>query len=804
MKTRMVRITILLFAGIFMICSCSKNQTTGTYPIEPVPFTSVKITDSFWAPRIKTNHEVTIPIAIEQSRISGRIKNFEIAGGTTEGTFCSVYPFDDTDIYKIIEAASYSLQTFPDPRLEAVLDTLISKIGAAQEKDGYLYTNRTIAEKNGTPAHEWAGSKRWEKVNELSHELYNQGHLYEAAVAHYRATGKRTLLDIAIKSANLVDSVFGWGKLEDYPGHQVVELGLVKLYDVTGERRYLDLAKFFLDVRGPDGSDYNQANAKVTSQTEGMGHAVRATYMYTAMADIAAIYNDPSYVQAVRKIWEDIVYRKTYITGGIGASGGNEGFQEPYHLPNMSAYCETCASVGNIMWNQRMFLYDGDAKYIDVLERTLYNALLSGVSLSGDRFFYPNVLESMGQHQRSKWFGCACCPPNIARLLPSLPGYIYARSDQGIYVNLYIDNTAGIEVNGENVEIIQKTNYPWDGKVEITVNPEKEAKFSIFLRIPGWAGNTAMPGNLYSFTDSLDDAVVLMLNGKSIDPKVEKGYAVVKRKWQAGDMLTIQLPMDIRKIVADEKVLADKNKYAVQRGPIVYCAEWPDQKDGHVLSLVFDRDAGWKAHFEPDSLNGVELLTSEAKQAKRTLEDKIILSKKETATLIPYYSWNNRGPGEMMVWLPCSEESSHPLPAPTIAYRSKVTGSRESRALVALNDQYEPVNSNDHSRPFYHWWPKHDSWEWVQYDFEKPEKVSHVRVYWFDDGPDGGCRIPETWELLYKTGGKWIPVNTLAAYQVTKDAWDEVEFEPVTTSSLRMRIKLSKEFSSGIHEWIVN
>jgi DUF1680 family protein len=804
METRIVKMTILLVTGIFMICSCSKNQTTGTYPIEPVPFTSVKITDNFWAPRIKTNHEVTIPIAIEQSRISGRIRNFEIAGGTAEGTFCSVYPFDDTDIYKIIEAASYSLQTFPDARLEAVLDTLISKIGAAQEKDGYLYTNRTIAEKNDTPAHEWAGSKRWEKVNELSHELYNQGHLYEAAVAHYRATGKRTLLDIAIKSANLVDSVFGWGKLEDYPGHQVVELGLVKLYGVTGNRRYLDLAKFFLDVRGPDGSDYNQANAKVTSQTEGMGHAVRATYMYTAMADIAAIYDDPSYVQAIRKIWEDIVYRKTYITGGIGASGGNEGFQEPYHLPNMSAYCETCASVGNIMWNQRMFLYDGDAKYIDVLERTLYNALLSGVSLSGDRFFYPNVLESMGQHQRSKWFGCACCPPNVARLLPSLPGYIYARSDQGIYVNLFIDNTAGIEINGENVEIIQKTNYPWDGKLEITVNPEKDMKFSIFLRIPGWAVNTAMPGNLYSFTDSLDDVAVLMLNGKSIEPRVEKGYAVVKRKWQAGDRLTIQLPMEIRKIVADEKVLADKNKYAVQRGPIVYCAEWPDQKDGHILSLVFDRDAGWTEHFEPDSLNGVVLLTSEAKQAKRTLEDKIVLSGKETATLIPYYTWNNRGPGEMMVWLPYSKESSNPLPAPTIAFRSKVTGSRESRALVALNDQYEPVNSGDHTRPFYHWWPTHDSWEWVQYDFEKPEKVSQVKVYWFDDRPYGGCRIPATWELLYKKGGKWVPVNTLVPYQVTKDAWDAVEFEPVTTSGLRMRIKLSKEFSSGIHEWIVN
>jgi DUF1680 family protein len=669
MKKNLVKTAILVLVGVFLVSSCSEKQTTGTYPIQPVPFTSVKITDNFWAPRIKINHEVTIPIAIEQSAISGRIKNFEIAGGLAGGSFCSVYPFDDTDIYKIIEAASYSLQTFPDARLEAVLDTLIFKIAAAQEEDGYLYTNRTIAEKSHTPAHEWAGSKRWEKVNELSHELYNQGHLYEAAVAHYRATGKRTLLDIAVRSANLVDSIFGWGKLEDYPGHQEVELGLVKLYGVTGNRRYLDLAKFFLDVRGPGGSDYNQANQKVTDQTEGMGHAVRATYMYAAMADIAAIYNDPSYVQAIRKIWEDIVCKKTYVTGGIGASGGNEGFQQPYHLPNMSAYCETCASVGNIMWNQRMFLYDGDSKYMDILERTLYNALLSGVSLSGDRFFYSNVLESMGQHQRSKWFGCACCPPNIARLLPSLPGYIYAVSDRDIYVNLFIDNTAGIETNGNIVEIKQKTNYPWEGKVEVTVNPQKPGRFSLLVRIPGWARNIAIPGNLYSFIDSFDHKVTLMLNGKSITPKIKKGYAVVSGRWRAGDKLTIGFPMDIRKIAASEKVNADKDKFALQRGPLVYCAEWPDQKNGHVLNLLFDKNAAWNAHFEPDSLNGVELISSEARQTRRTLADRIEFSEKEPVTLIPYYAWNNRGPGEMMVWLPLSETSANASPAPTIAFR---------------------------------------------------------------------------------------------------------------------------------------
>ncbi|HJX72431.1 MAG TPA: beta-L-arabinofuranosidase domain-containing protein, partial [Bacteroidales bacterium] len=611
-------------------------------------------------------------------------------------------------------------------------------------------------------------------------------------------------LDIAIKSANLIDSVFGWGKLEDYPGHQVVELGLVKLYGVTGNKRYLDLAKFFLDVRGPNGSDYNQADKKVVDQTEGMGHAVRATYMYSGMADIAAIYDDPSYVSAIRRIWEDIVYKKTYITGGIGASGGNEGFQQPYHLPNMSAYCETCASVGSIMWNHRMFLYDGESKYIDILERTLYNALLSGVSLSGDRFFYPNVLESMGQHERSKWFGCACCPPNVARLLPSLPGYVYATSDQGIYVNLFMDNKANIDINGEKVEIIQKTNYPWEGKVEITLNPEKSGKFSLFVRIPGWARGMPMSGNLYSFIDDINNTVQFMLDGNMIHPKVEKGYVVLNRKWHAGDKLTIEFPMDIRKIGAYEKVSADKDKYAIQRGPLVYCAEWPDQEDGRVLNLVFDKSADWKARFEPDSLHGVEILTSEARQAMRTLEEKIELSDKKQVTLIPYYAWNNRGPGEMMVWLPFKESSSNPLPAPTIAFRSKITGSRESRALVALNDQYEPASSDDHTRLFYHWWPEKDTWEWVQYDFEKPGKIFRVKVYWFDDGPHGGCRIPEKWEILYKSGDTWNQVSPLVPYKVSKDAWDVIEFEPVITNAVRLRIKLDKDFSAGIHEWVVN
>ncbi|UCG28131.1 MAG: glycoside hydrolase family 127 protein, partial [Bacteroidales bacterium] len=450
--------------------------------IEPVPFTSVHLTDRFWAPRIKRNHDITIPIAISQSEETGRIKNFKIAGGFEEGEFCSIYPFDDSDVFKIIEGASYSLQTFPDPELEAVIDSLIYYIGHAQEDDGYLYTIRTIM---GDDSHPWIG-KRWEKTHILSHELYNLGHMYEAAVAHYQATGKRTFLDIAIKSADLVDRDFGWGKFESYPGHQEIEIGLVKLYRVTGDKKYLDLAKFFLDVRG-DGEEYSQSHKKVVEQDSAVGHSVRAAYMYSGMADVAALTSDQAYVDAISRIWEDIVFRKMYITGGIGAAGGNEGFAEPYYLPNLTAYCETCASIANVFWNHRMFLHKGEVKYYDVLERTLYNALLSGVSLGGDRFFYPNRLESYGQHERQEWFGCACCPSNICRFIPSVPGYIYGKTEDRLYINLYAGNRADIDLGGNVVEIIQETNYPWDGNVKITVNPESDGNFSLFLRIPGWA-----------------------------------------------------------------------------------------------------------------------------------------------------------------------------------------------------------------------------------------------------------------------------------------------------------------------------
>jgi uncharacterized protein len=802
MKKISILHSAVVMAILLMASSCRQTAEQGqkSGPVQPVPFTAVKLTDNFWAPKIRTNFKVTIPIAIEQCYSTGRVDNFKVAGKLKKGKFDTEYPFDDTDIYKLIEAASYSLQTIPDSILEAQLDTLIFYIGKAQEPDGYLYTNRTI---DSVHTHPWAGNARWVNDPVLSHELYNCGHLYEAATAHFQATGKRTLLDIAIKNADLLVRDFGWDKLHIYPGHQVVEMGLVKLFKVTGKKEYLDLAKFFLDVRGPGGDEYNQAHKKVVEQTEPVGHAVRATYMYSGMADIAAIYGDTSYYNATKRIWDNLVTQKMYVTGGIGSGGGNEGFDPPYVLPNMSAYCETCASCGDIFWNQRMFLHDGDGKYYDVLERTLYNALLSGVSLSGDRFFYPNVLESFGQHQRSAWFGCACCPPNIARVLPSIPGYIYATTDKDIYVNLFIDNTAKFPFAGSDIEIVQKTNYPWEGRVEITINPTAQQKFITKVRIPDWARNEVLPGDLYSFDDAIRPEVVIKVNGSKTKLKLDKGYAVLDRKWNTGDIITIELPMDVRKIKADNRVLADKGKIAIERGPFVYCAEWPYCSENRILNLLFDENGSFTPAFVDTLLNGVEVIKTTARFAK--YNDKKLIDKSEPLdiTLIPYYAWNNKGPGEMTVWLPVSDSSVKPFPAPTIASKSKISASTPTKALMAINDQYEPKNSIDRDWPFYHWWPKNNSLEWIQYDFEKEETVSSSKVYWFDDGPFGGCRIPDKWEIEYKSGISWKPVNAKSEYAITKDKWNIIEFEPVKTTALRLKVKLPREFSAGVHEWVV-
>jgi DUF1680 family protein len=778
------------------------------YPVKPVPFTAVHFNDGFWAPRIEVNRSVTIPFAFEKCEETGRLSNFiqaatALRGEEVKNKKLPGYPFDDTDIYKVIEGASYTLSVHPDPKLEAYIDGLIENVAAAQEADGYLYPARTIDPLN---PHRWAGKQRWELEKVDSHELYNFGHLYEASIAHYQATGKRTLLDIALKTAELLDRTFGPGKQSIWPGHQITEMGLAKLYRATGDERFLNLAKFMLDVRGPDGArgsgrTYNQSHQKVVEQTEAVGHAVRATYMYSGMADVAALTGDASYINAIDKIWDDVVGKKLYITGGIGATGSGEAFGKAFELPNMTAYNETCAAIGNDYWNYRLFLLHADAKYIDVMERTLYNGLISGVSLDGKSFFYPNPLESNGQHQRSPWFGVACCPGNITRFIASVPGYVYAQQGDKLYVNLYVGSTGEIKLdNGRTVKMTQETRYPWDGAVKMTVNPDRNGPFTINVRIPGWARNEAAPSPLYRFAETVNDAVVLKVNGKAAPVKIDKGYAELNRSWKKGDVVELTMPMPVRRVVANDQVLADRGRVALQRGPIVYCTEWPDNAGGHVRNLVLPDAARLATEFKPELLKGVTIIKTKGFGLSLDAQGKLIKQEQELVA-IPYYSWANRGRGEMLVWLPTSEMSGKPRPYPTLATTSKVTTSGRKNPRT-INDGEEPPSSND-SSSYFDWWPTKGRTEWVEYAFDKPSTVSEVQIYWFDDTGRGEVRVPQSWRILYKDGDQWKPVEAAGAYGVAKDQYNKVNFKSVMTSGLRLEVTMQPNWSAGLQEWKV-
>lgn len=645
---------VLCIVLTFIIISCDIMKGKGSksfYPITPVPFTNVTLTDNFWSGRIETNRTVTIPYGFEKCEKEGRIRNFERAGGLLEGKYEGKMPFDDSDIYKIIEGASYSLTVHPDSELEKYIDGIIEKIAAAQEEDGYLCTWKTI-DPDTAPAWWVKPGPRWYNLG-ASHELYNAGHMYEAAVAHYRATGKKNFLNIALKNADLITKTFGPGKKSEVPGHQIIETGLVKLYQVTKNKKYLDMAKFFLDQRGnARGHElygaYSQDHKPVTEQEEAVGHAVRAVYMYSGMTDIAGITKDSSYMRAVDKLWENVVSKKLYITGGIGARHEGESFGDNYELPNLTSYNETCAAIGNIYWNHRMFLLHGDAKYIDVLERTLYNGMISGVSIEGNTFFYPNCLESDGKYKfnqgsltRKAWFDCSCCPTNVMRFIPSVPGYIYAYRGDTLYVNLFVASEANVDIAGTGLTVSQETGYPWDGKIKMTIDPEKDKIFTINIRIPGWALEKVIPSDLYRYLKKNEQKIVLKVNGEPYTYSMNKGFASITRKWSKRDIIELTLPMPVRRVLANEKVKDDRNKVALVRGPIIYCAEGVDN-DKEVLELMIPDNAGLQSEYQHDFLNGLVVIKGKVSNKS---------GKERELTAIPYYAWSHRGPDEMAVWL---------------------------------------------------------------------------------------------------------------------------------------------------------
>jgi hypothetical protein len=618
--------------------------------IEFINFSKVNITDNFWKPKIDKVAVVTIPVCIDQTEVkTPRLRNFEKVarkkGEKHEGIF-----YDDSDVYKALEAIAYSLKTHPNKTLEAKADEWIDKIAAAQQPDGYLNTMYTLNEPQN-------------RYTDMSmHEDYNCGHMIEAAVAYYNVTGKRKFLEVAIKWANHFDALFGPSKSHWVTGHEELELALVKLYKVTADEKYLKLSNWLLEERGhgyakgytwTDWKDtaYAQDVKPVKEQTEITGHAVRAMYLYTGAADVAAQTNDIGYMKAMKAVWEDVVFRNMYITGGIGSSGGNEGFSLDYDLPNENAYCETCASVGMVFWNQRMNALTGDSKYMDVLEKTLYNGALDGLSLDGDHFFYGNPLASNGRHSRREWFGTACCPANIARLISSLGNYIYASSNDGIWINLFVGSNTSIALPKGNVNLSMETNYPWDGAVKINVNPDKKIKYAMHIRIPGFVNGIAAPGGLYHFSDTTSTKPVIKINGVEVAYQQEKGYAVINRDWKKGDVIEMVLPLDVKKVITRDEVKQDNDRMALQRGPLIYCVEGADN-NGKAWNIFAPSSSNFTVSNFTIKDERVLALVCNLPVVSISADGTAINTVLQQVKAIPYYTWCNRGSNPMQVWLP--------------------------------------------------------------------------------------------------------------------------------------------------------
>ena len=786
----------------------NKVQTRSAQTIVEVPFTNVHLSDNFWLPRIEINRTVSIPSAFRECEKSGRFDNFAIAGGLKEGEHRGDFSFDDTDPYKVIEGASYSLAVHYDKQLDHYLDSVIAIIASAQEDDGYLTTCVTnkCYRLSG-----WWGRSKWEKIN--SHELYNSGHLIESAIAHYRATGKRSFLNVAIKNADLVCKTFGpnEGQIHRPGGHPIIEMALCKLYKVTGNKKYLDGARYFVEETGrcTDGhhpSEYSQDHKPILQQDEIVGHAVRAGYLFSGVADVAALTNDKAYSEALQRIWNNMSSKKLFITGGIGSRAQGEGFGPNYELNNHTAYCETCAAIANVYWNHRMFLATGESKYIDVCERALYNNVLSGVSLSGDLFFYDNPLESDGEHGRQRWFGCACCPGNVTRFVASVPNYIYAAQGKDIYVNLYAQGKANIG----GLELEQTTDYPWDGKVRIRLN-KGGGKFSIKLRIPGWLKKHPFGNNLYTYLDAAKSADI-SVNGVKVGHD-NPDYVSIDRKWKKGDVIEINFPMEVRRVLANDNAEDDRGKVALERGPVVFCLEGKDQPDNTVFDKYILDSTPIQSHFEKDLLNGVVVLEGNAKELQRNGEVKDVRFR-----AIPYSTWNNRGGDQMEVWIANTPAKAVATPLPTIASRAQTFSNRGPIQNDApetaptdswaggVNDQWEPKRSSDTSKPYHYWWLKRGTTESISYKFKEAEEVSNVQVYWLDfDHYDGDFRVPESWTLYYETAdGSWKEVEDHSPFTVKKDCYNSIDFKPVKTKGLKIVAKLQKGQSGGVLEWKVN
>ena len=755
------RIVAALAAGGVIVWTAGPVAQQAPARLAIVPATQVRITDAFWAPKIETNRKVSIQAVYD--RAAPRVPA------------------------QLIEAAAYMLKERPDPDLERRTDEAIARAATGMKT----------------------------RLTDPDQVIRTSGTFLEAAVAYYRMTGKRAALDAAIESVNAMVAAYGPGKKTYISGHEGLKIGLLRLYDETRDTRYLELARFLLDERGKDDyprtgeyaldRTYAQDHLPVVRQAEAVGHAVRATYLYTPLAELAWLTDRPDYRRAVDRIWEDATFRKTYVTGAIGSIRFHEQFGAAYELPNLSAWNETCASYGSVVWNQRMFLLHQDARYLDLLERTLYNGFLDGVSHDGSRFFYQNPLMSYGNYERFEWINTPCCPPNVVRLIASLGNYVYATGPRDIYVNLFIGSDAHATVDGNRVALRQETRYPWDGRVRLRVDPERAARFGVRVRIPGWTGTEVIPGDLYRFTDRRRDPVTLTVNGQQTTVQTERGFAVIDRTWNAGDVIELNLPMPVRRVVARDEVRDDAGRTALVRGPLVYAAEWPDN-GGHALNIVVPDGASLAAEFRQDLLGGVSVITGGV-QAVAKDGDGQLAARPHRLVAVPYYAWANRGMGEMQAWLPRTAGLARATPiappAPIASVRSsggiekKVTGYNDQNDdIVAIYDGVTPLNSADESHLYFRMRPPVGEPAWIEYEFARPTMVGTSEVYFADDRRF--CKLPVSWRLLYKDGAEWKPVATRSPYSVRKDAFNRIAFAPVTTTAVRIEIEpVTRQYKSG-------
>lgn len=802
-------------------------------PLAGVSFERVELTDTFWLPRLETQRRVLVPYSFAQTHeaLTDLKATAELLSGREPNPMPPPHRYRTSDLFKVMEGAAYLLALERDAELEAQMDGIIEVIARAQEPDGYLNATRTLYPH--TPI-DMMGDGRYAFIDH-SHELYIVGHLYEAAVAYYRATGKRKLLEVAERNARHVERVFfegdanynGGKPKNQADGHEEIELALVKLAEATGELRYAKLAQKFLDIRGvtyvPHGEGvqsptYAQQHAPVREQRTPTGHAVRATYLYAGMADVAAVLGVDYYDEALVHIWENMVDTRMHITGGLGAVHGIEGFGPEFDLPNDDAFNETCAAVGNVLFNWRMFLRTRDAKFLDVAEVALYNNVLAGVNLAGDRFFYINPLAAdgyrpfnHGRPERSPWFGTACCPTNIARLIPQVPGMTFATDEEGLALCLYAASRTTVELGGVKTEVVEKTEYPFDGRVEVTLRPERPAKFAVRLRVPTWTGSQFVPGKLYRYMEAGEDAaagraVRLWVNDEPVELAVDCGFAKVEREWSAGDRVRLELPMEVRASACREEVEADHGRVAFTRGPLVYCAESADNAEHVYNYLVRPEQALASARLERREIAGHEMETI-------ALEAEAVNSDGELSpaplVLAPYYAWNNRDVGSMAVWLP-NNETTLRRGAVVVDDNAKrfasasATHTFDGDRVAAMIDGRLPKHSFDTSISRWTSWPRRGEMQTLEFELARPIELRTVEVYWYDD--QGGVQTPARWKLDVRQEGEWQPFSlyNTDSYGVEADQFNVVHpAAPLTVEGLRMRVWPREDAAAGVLEFVV-